>query len=264
MAMDYKAYDTSIPAQMTLAVGSIFIRLAKLAGYSKEEILVIQGIFNELAFPVVDFNGDVIMLNGTNPSGNPLTVFLNNIANSLMMRMFWRTVYPEYTFADVVAMICYGDDIIASVKPGYSKFNMISYRDFISTYGLTVTSAIKTQELTEYLPLEEIDFLKRKFIYSSDLDADVGPLDEKSIFRSLCHYMKSSTDVNIIMASNIDGALDEWFLYGRKVFDDRRNKLIGVAEKYELTGLCSRLHLTFDERVVEWKVKNRHTWSSVG
>lgn len=247
LAMDYKAFDTSISSQVILAIGKIYLDIAKMVGFAEEDLSVITGIFNELAFPVVDFNGDVLMLDGCNPSGNPLTVFINNITNSLTLRMFWFTQYTN-PFRDYVHIVCYGDDICGSVSPSCGRFNMITYRDWASRYGLTVTSADKEGELKDYAKFAEIDFLKRKFVWSKDLKRYVGPIQEESIYRSLCQYMKSDTDESLIAASNIDGALDEWFFHGREIFENRQRKIIPIAQKFGLEQLCNRLHLSYDQR----------------
>jgi hypothetical protein len=247
-AIDYKAYDTSISSQLTMAVGKIFCKLAEFFGYTDEDLKILRGIFNELSFPILDFNGDVVMLDGTNPSGNPLTVFINNIVNSLLLRMFWFEVYPDVPFDENVVLICYGDDMIASVEFGFDLFNMVAYRDWAAKFGLTVTAAIKDAELTHYLEFHQIDFLKRRFVFDDDLNLYVGPIDENSIFKSLCQYMKSETSVEEIASSNIDGALDEWFFHGKKVFENRQQILIKIAEKYRLNSLCNRLYLSYDER----------------
>lgn len=247
LAMDYKEFDTSICPQMILAIGGIFHSLAQYLGYTERELAVLNGIFGELAFPVVDFNGDILMLDGANPSGNPLTVFINNITNSLSLRMFWYTLYSE-KFQRNVHIICYGDDIVGSVKSGFSGFNMCSYRDWIGMYGLKVTAADKDSELKPYARFKELDFLKRKFEWSKELQRYVGPIQESSIYRSLCQYMKSDTDEMLIAASNIDGALDEWFLHGRNVYEDRAQKLRQIAKEFGYDCLCNRLHLTYDQR----------------
>lgn len=252
-AIDYKAYDTSISSQAIIAVGRIFIDLAKIAGYNGTDIKILQSIFTELSFSIVDFNGDVLMLDGCNPSGNSLTVFINNLCNSLLMRIYFYHLYPNRKFSDYVRIMCYGDDLIASVNAKACSFTMKGYAEFLKKYGYTVTPAQKDAKLKNFAKMSEIDFLKRKFIKDKNYGAYIAPLDELSIYKRLCNYMTSETAVEVIVGSNIDGALDEWAFYGKKIYLDRQAKLIKIIEKYSLHRFVHRVYFTYEERVSLWK-----------
>lgn len=255
-AIDYKAYDTSIPSQMIMAIGRIFVDIAKIAGYSKEEIVVLNSIFSELSFSIVDFNGDVLMLDGANPSGNSLTVFINSLCNSLLMRIFFYHLYPRRKFTNNIRMMSYGDDLIAAVGSLSGGFTMKGYAKYLAQFGFVVTPAQKEEELKSFSKLREIDFLKRKFVWSADYGAMIAPLEESSIYKRLCNYMTSETSVEVIVGANVDGALDEWAFYGKAVYLDRQSKLIKIVEEFELHRFVHRLYMTYEQRVFMWRQNN--------
>jgi len=255
-AIDYKAYDTSIPSQMIIAVGRIFIDIAKIVGYSDIDIRILQSIFTDLSFSVVDFNGDVLMLDGANPSGNSLTVFINSLCNSLLMRIYFYHLYPRRIFSSNIRMMSYGDDLIAAVGSLAGNYTMKGYATYLKQFGFVVTPAQKDEELKNFSKLCEIDFLKRKFVWSDDYGTMIAPLEEASIYKRLCNYMSSETSVEVIVGANVDGALDEWAFYGKAIYLDRQKKLIKIVEEFELHRFTHRLYLTYEQRVSLWKQNN--------
>jgi hypothetical protein len=60
-------------------------------------------------------------------------------------------------------------------------------------------------------------------------------------------------------ATNVDGALREWFAHGREVYESRRAEMKVVAKEIvngiPISSLCRELDVTFDDRVELWKAK---------
>jgi hypothetical protein len=258
LAGDYKSYDLTMPAQITQASFSVFIDIAKAVGYSEDDLAVMRGIVTDLTYPVVAYNGDLITLYGGNPSGHNLTVYINCIANSLMLRCAYASI-PEYRdqdtgFRDACALMTYGDDCIASVSAEFPKFNHCSVAEHLDHAGMVFTMPDKTSDPIPYLDMSTTDFLKRKSVYHEALGKNLGALDEMSIYKSL-HSVLSSQAVTLKeqCVSNIDGAVREWFAHGRDIYEDRRQKMIAVATEYEVDHACKELMLTYDDRVLKWK-----------
>lgn len=91
VAGDYKAFDKRMSPKEILAAFDIIIYFCQLSGnYSEEDIQIVRCIAEDTAFALVDFNGDLVQFYGSNPSGNPLTVILNSIVNSLRMRCLFH------------------------------------------------------------------------------------------------------------------------------------------------------------------------------
>jgi hypothetical protein len=54
---------------------------------------------------------------------------------------------------------------------------------------------------------------------------------------------------------NIDGALREWWQYGRDVYELRRSQMIQVAKEAGISHMCQELSVTYDKRLEMFKEK---------
>lgn len=259
LAGDYKAYDLKMPSQLTLAAFSIFIDLAQELGYTQESLRIMRGVATDLAYPTVAYNGDLIGFYNTNPSGHNLTVYINCVVNSLLLRCALCAVVGvprQMKFKEVCALITYGDDCISSVNPLYPEYNHVSVAKYLDQIGMQFTMPDKESDPVPYLSIEETDFLKRKSIYHPGLGVYLGALEESSIFKSLHSVLRStavSTEEQSIM--NINGAMREWFAHGKWKYEERRQQLIRIADEYNVRPACNELELTYEDRLDGWKTQ---------
>lgn len=213
---------------------------------------------------MISYNGEMIQLFGGNPSGQNLTVIINSIVNSLLLRCSFYTIYPEKKFQDHTAFITYGDDVMGSVTESCPKFNHISYADYLAEHDMKFTMPDKESTPTEYMKEDDVDFLKRKCWYNPDLKAKVGLLSEDSIYKRLhAHLASKALTPATHSAVNIDSSLHDWFFYGREKYDEKRAQLIEIADKADIRGFCPGLLYTYDERVHEWRLKYDPSYSYV-
>lgn len=258
---DYSKYDQKLPSQLLLASFGILIELAKRCDYSDEDIAIMETIAGDVAYSYVAFNGDLIQLiEGGHISGNPLTVILNSLCGSLNQRCaFFNKFKEDVAFRDVVHLMTYGDDNIGSVHPDW-KYTINDVACFLQTYGQTYTMPDKESSITDFLPFEQFEFLKRHNVYIPDIDCNVGALAEKSIFKMLHCFVRekgSPLTEEMACAQNIDTALQEFFFHGREVYEERREQLIEVANDGSVSHLCLGLEKSFDDRVGDWMEKYR-------
>jgi len=206
---------------------------------------------------------------GTNPSGQNMTVYINSIVNSLLHRLAFNDTFDverraeigaelglgrPARFRDLVNLMTYGDDAMGSVLEGYDEFNHVSMANFLAANGMQFTMPDKTSEPRPFMNVFEVDFLKRKIAFNPDLDVFVGQLDENSIFKSLHSILKSkAVEPMEVARMNMEGALREWFFYGEKHFEMRREQMSKIAKKCRLTS--DALGKDYWERVEEWKLK---------
>jgi hypothetical protein len=255
LAGDYSKYDLRMPAQCTMAAFQILIDIAEICGYSQEDLTIMRGVATDICYPCIAFNGDLLQFIGTNPSGQNLTVYLNSIVNSLLFRCAYFTIYPDGPeFREVCALGTYGDDAKSSVKVGYDNFNHISLANFLADHDMKFTMPDKESEPTPYMSDDDADFLKRKNVFHPDLGITVGALDESSIFKSLHSVLKSKavTPEQQCM-SNIDGALRDWFNYGREKYEERRSQMREVATRCNISHGCQMLSVSYDEYLAHWR-----------
>lgn len=257
LAGDYKAYDLKMPAQLTQAAFSIFLNIAAAFGYSKEELCIMRGVATDLSYPTVAYNGDLIGFTNTNPSGHNLTVYINCVVNSLLLRCAFCSVYGVHKtikFQDVCALMTYGDDCIGSVNPLYPQYNHCTVAEYMKSKGMEFTMPDKESDPIPYLHMKECDFLKRKSVYHDAIKCNLGALEEMSIFKSLHSVLRSSavsTKEQSVM--NIDGAVREWFAHGKGLYEVRRAQMQQVAEEYGVSHACKELHYTYEDRIERWK-----------
>lgn len=263
---DYGNYDQKVPSQLLLAALRIMIDLAKKCNYTDDDIKIMETMAGDLAFPLIAFNGDLIgLMEGSHISGNSLTSVLNGIVGSLNLRCVFFTQYPpdkngkRLKFRDHVKIMTYGDDNIGTADSKVvPKFTIKNISKMLEEHGQTYTMPDKTSELTDYLDPEEFEFLKRKTVFCPKRGVHVGALVDKSIFKTLHCFMRGKScphTEEMACAMNIDTALGEWFNHGEETFNLRVAQMKRIAEKAEITHLCTTLNKTYDERVAEWKEK---------
>jgi len=222
IAGDYAKYDKRMISDLVLEAFWIIIELHKKAGWDSDNLLIMWGLATDTAFPLVNFNGDLIEFFGTNPSGHPLTVIVNSLVNSLYMRWMYKRLNPLkecHSFKDNVALMTYGDDNIMGVSDETPWFNHTSVQSELATFGIVYTMADKESESVPYIGIDNCEFLKRKWRYDDHLGHHACPLNMASILKSLTVWTPSSSIcaeeqfVNVVVSANM-----ELFFHGYETF----------------------------------------------
>jgi hypothetical protein len=223
VAGDYVAFDKKMTPKEILAAFDVIIHFCEISGnYTPEDIRVVRCIAEDTAFAVVDFNGDLIQLFGSNPSGNPLTVILNGIVNCLRMRYVYRLLNPESevsTFKSRVSLMTYGDDNIMSVAKGCDWFNHTNISNKFKELDIGYTMAEKEAESVPFIHIDDASFLKRTWRHDADLGCMLAPLDHDSIEKMLMVWNRSKAVTEEAQGIDvISTALREYFFYGKEIY----------------------------------------------
>lgn len=252
-AGDYKNFDKQMSPEIILAAFDVIKNILRAAGWT-DDIKYVDGIAIDLAFPTTDLFGTLVQFYGANPSGHPLTTLINSIVNSLYMRLACKSILEknnykciigggdcsgcvDFTnFKSVMSLVTYGDDNCGTTSINYPFITHTSIQQALSEVGIIYTSDDKEAESKGLVPLSNITFLKRRFVFSSELQQYVGPLLEDSIFKSLTvwTYSKAITKQEQL-AAVIDSANREYFFYGRDIFVNRHNFFLKLLERYNIT-----------------------------
>lgn len=276
LAGDYSKFDLRMPAQMLMSTYKVFCNVCEKCGtYSEDDLIIMRGIATEISYSVVAYNGDLIIHNGSHPSGNNMTVYGNCGDNCLNFRCgyAYNGLKNGYTlktlpkFKKVCALGTYGDDAKGSVKKGFDWFNHITFANYMKENDIVFTMPDKESEPTKYMTDSDADFLKRKNVFNPETGLIHGALDEDSIFKSLHTVLKSSIGAKKHAAGNIETALREWFHHGRDVFTLRHKQMIEIAEKAQLQNLSmdvneetgivmNSLYDDYDTRLAQFKAKH--------
>jgi hypothetical protein len=192
------------------------------------------GIATDVCYPLYEFNGVMLQAFGSNPSGHPLTVVVNNLMNSLYLRYAYYSLHPEPEvpmFHTRVAALCYGDDNVMNVAKTETKFNHTAVAAVLAEAGITYTMADKTSESIPLISLDQINFLKRGFRYEPALKRHVAPIEEASISKMLHNIRGDGAPDTEVAMNALYTANREYFLHGREVFDVRHSQLERVGVK---------------------------------
>lgn len=249
VAGDYSAYDQRMSSTLTSAAFSIMIELAAIAGYSRDDLEIMKSVAADVIYPIVAYNGTLVQLFGSNPSGHNLTVYVNSIVNSLISRCAFFKEYPtSLSFREAVSMMTYGDDDIGSVGPEWTNYNNISKSNYITSIGMVYTPPSKEGAHVRLMNIGEVDFLKRKSTYNEICGRYMGALESASIFKSLHVRMLSSEISDDQWAGSVvDSAIREMFAHGEENYERFRSQMIQVAEDCGFSPHSLNLLCTYED-----------------
>ena len=218
---------------MILAAYQVAAKIFAAAGWSEDQLRTVACIAEDTAYPLTDVQGDWVMFNGSNPSGNALTVILNSIVNVLYMMMSYYNLNPNQSldgFFDLVALITYGDDNAMGVSKSIPWFNHTSIAGYLETIGVIYTMADKGAESVPYISINELSFLKRRFVVEGDKVR--APLEWASIDKMLTKCVKSkSIGPEAQAIDTIRSAVGEFYEYGRDVFEVNVRKMKAIVDE---------------------------------
>lgn len=237
VAGDFKAFDKQMGSAIIAKAFDILIRLCREYGdYSEDDLLIMEGIKQDTAFPTVNFFGTVITFFGSNPSGHPLTVVINSIVNSFYMRLVYLLLGKDPTlFQENVSLMTYGDDNIMSSDD--DDFNHTAIQRELGRLGIEYTMADKDAESKPFIHLSEATFLKRYFRWSPELDCVVGPLEMDSIRKMLCVIVASKTTSPEEQYSDIlRSAQQEMFFWGPREFEEYTKMMYECIKECNLSN----------------------------
>jgi hypothetical protein len=233
---DYKKFDKGMHVEVTTATFEYYDHILKRCGMSEADRMIAKGIATEICYPIYEIKSALFGVTGSNPSGQPLTVEVNNDGNRLYMRYAYYSLHPEEVplFNALIDLVCYGDDNLGSVDPEETKFNHTSVAEVLASIGVTYTMADKKSESVPFINLRDADLLKRKFVVHESLGCVVGPIEEASILKSL-HTWRTDSPLceGEYMAGVLRQALDEYFLHGREMYEMRRPQVESIAARHQ-------------------------------
>jgi hypothetical protein len=235
-------------AQWILAAFSVIDNILKAAGRSEKDRQIVQGIAYDTAFPLTDFNGDLVEFWGSNPSGHPLTVIINGLVNALYVRYSWALAGNDLSdFKESVSLMTYGDDNIMGVARHIDNFDHTVLVDKLSTIGVVYTMADKETASVPFVNISDVTFLKRGWRYEPEIGHHVAQIEHASIAKMLTMHIPSK--VVCVEQHAVDvmfTALAEYFFYGRKVFDEKRDMFMDIVREKDLGPYLQRNFPTFD------------------
>ncbi len=255
IAGDFSKFDKNMSAQWIMAAYRVIDAILKKAGWSEKDRRAVQCIGVDTAFPLCDMNGDVIEFWGSNPSGQPLTVIINCLVNSLYMRYVWKKCGEDLKqFKAYVALMTYGDDNVMDVHQDKPNFNHTSIQRELGKIGIKYTMADKETESVPYITISDVSFLKREWRWHHELHTYVAAIEEDSISKMLTKCVPSKVLCPEAHAVTVMScALREYFLYGRPTFEKWRSSFLEVIAKKNLSPFYTTEFPTYLQLIKEYE-----------
>jgi len=250
IAGDFSNFDGTLLVQILTDVVEI---INKFYNDGEENAQIRRVLWKEIVNSV-HLNGDDLYLwTHSQPSGCPITAILNSLFNSISMRYVWMTVMPpEYrtmsAFNKHVAMVSYGDDNCVNISDEVIKlFNQLTIADGYTTMGMTYTDEEKSGEMIPFRSLDEISYLKRRFVWNESEHQYLAPLD-LGVVLEMVNWVRGDFDHEERTTENLTTSAFELSLHGKDIFTHWIKEYSTASRNFAVRPLF----LTYEEyRTVE-------------
>lgn len=235
IAGDFSGFDTRMAAQITGGAAKIIVSWYEEIGCSEEDLKMVRGALSDIIHPNIIFDGDLYRFANGNPSGNLITVQLNSICNSIMMRYVYYAMMPsiQEPFARNVRLGTFGDDNAMSVKKHCKWYTHTSCQKEFEKLDIGYTMAEKDAKSVPYITIDEISFLKRSFRKHDVLDKMVAPIEEDSTLKKF-YWIKKPNETPLSPAEQFgaytDGAFRDMYLRGRVEYEAFTEKIQKIVQ----------------------------------
>lgn len=223
--VDYKNFDKHLPsAFMRLAYKLIIETIDKVSpdNYKLARYVFAEQCINSL---MVDLD-TIYMTEHSNKSGDAMTTFTNSIVNYLFMFYCFSKLLGKVDFAyfkENVSFCTMGDDIVMSVSNEVKDwFNFCTLHQALTDIGQEATSAAKTDDIQPFVDIDQVTFLKRRFLEQDGFV--VGPLPSLVVESTFGWTEVDNNDV-VIWSDIVRSHLLEAVLLGKEYYDYFRDRL---------------------------------------
>jgi hypothetical protein len=242
-AGDYSKFDGSQKPQIHEASVKLINEW-----YNDDYSFVRRVICSELtnSFHVID--GEVYEWCSSLPSGHPGTIIFNGLYNQFAFRYCWvQMELPIQLFNKHVYLIVQGDDNVFAVVPQYrEQFNEITLVPFMKEIGLTYTTETKGNAVYPFRQINEIEFLKRQFIWSDAANTTLAPL-RLDVILDIPRWMKMGAHSHSIVISNTVESMRELSLHTKDTFNYWKPIIFDAFRKLGTYEIDERMLLSYEE-----------------
>lgn len=249
IAGDFGNFDGSLVAQVLWSIfWDVYVPwLQEFTNFETKEGLdnlkVCLGLWTHLVHSVHIYDNNVYMWTHSQPSGNPFTVIINCLYNSIIMRVTWLRIMHKVNpklksmkhFRQNVSMVAYGDDNVLNISPNVIEFfNQETISVEMKTMKHEYTDETKSGDSVKFRKLEEVSFLKRSFRFCPELQRTVAPLKIEVIYEML-NWTRNTVDPDVILMANIDTAFREIVYHGREEYERLRTSILKITSQLPYT-----------------------------
>lgn len=215
---DYSCWDKTVPWQVMISICEV---MDEWYNDGPEESHARLNIAMACLAPYHIAAGTVWRSHQGMVSGIPLTASGNSLANIFLLRMAYaagcirKGIPVDFS---KIRMCAYGDDHLVSVPNFLKWFNMQYLQQFFAKYGIVYTDAAKNADVKEFESLDDLTYLKRKFVKDGQIIQ--APLD-LNVIREMVLWVRKSKDMDLTEATiqNCESALRELTHYPCSVWN---------------------------------------------
>lgn len=242
IAGDFEGFDASEQVELLRAAGGVLISLSeKILDISPDEKLQMTAIMESLYNSFhINKKGIVLQWLKSLPSGHYLTAVINSLLVNLAMCISFMESLKSFTYSTAskffsdCGIVAYGDDHVISVPERYIEyFNQQTLPELLSKLGMFYTLETKSDEEInfKFRKLEDITYLKRRFLYDKARQRYIAPLD-LSVVLEMSMWTRTSKDVKSQVAFVANHALRELALHEEEIWNLWYPKISKGMETY--------------------------------
>jgi len=237
IAGDFSNFDGSLNSCVLWSVLDVIENWYEIydTDYKVEHAKIRQTLWAHVVNSTHIYKNTIYQWTHSQPSGNPFTVIINSIYNSVILRCAYLTIiydqinkgkltsewFSMQKFNEHVSVVTYGDDNCLNISAeAITFFNQLTLSEALLKWGHTYTDETKTNKSSLSRHLNEINFLKRKFVYNNDLCKYMAPLEEAVIWEMLNWKRINEMSKKESLRVNIQTALREIVLHGKEKYNN--------------------------------------------
>jgi hypothetical protein len=252
VAGDFSNFDGTLCPQVLYKVLEI---IEDFYQGSEEDQLVRRVLFEDITNSLHMRGSCLYMWTHSQPSGNPLTSFINSLFNSISIRYVWMMIAPSgfrnmVSFRNNVAMQSYGDDNLIGVSRLVANwFNQITITEGYKHLNMVYTMEDKTGEIIPLRNISQVSYLKRSFRLTAD-GYWVAPLD-RCVIMEMPQWVHGDIDQAELCVTTMATALVELALHGEEIYREVSPSFSAAARVANLPLLV----MSYDEMVDLWMAR---------
>jgi len=261
--LDFVKQDKSEDGESLDFTAKVLFYVGNLIGLP--EPLLCYKLIHGLRNGIFVYKNDFFIIGATNSSGNDKTVEINSIDNSLSQRyVYYRMKYPDglpeeivkillqiqrnfmenpscmhnldeklFTFREDVALATYGDDANSAVAPHCTFYDPTKIVALGAERGMVYTAGDKSAEI-KFIPLAQLTFLQRKFVWDSELGFYKAPISKKSLAKMLVLSKRSTLSKVDHGAAILSDVMREAVYHGKEFYDFMYMRVRDAARKHNI------------------------------
>lgn len=249
---DYKKFDQHVSPAMKSEVVRFVCELMKLGKADVRWVEHVRRGLSQWIFPASVFDGVILHLRNSNPSGIAVTTAFNCIDN--MYRSFCAVylITGRLDFETFCKIMTYGDDAFLRCFDKRVTLQTMAYA--FSQMGMQITPTQKDLDLASApgrIRMRDIDFLSRSSVWHESLGRHLGALQDESLFKGiLVRASDISAEEHAVAAAG--SVLYEAFARGPDFYDNFRQRLGAILACHKLDATVD-WQMSYAERAAKRK-----------